>query len=425
MTERLLQYIWQFQYYDHHSLETAAGEALQIVHQGIINTNQGPDFLNGKIRIGDTTWAGNIELHIFSSEWHEHKHSSDRNYDNVILHVVWKQDDELTLNFPVLELYDRIPNTLLSRYEELMMNSSFIPCQEEIVFTPSIILTSWKDRLLAERLEQKSKLIEGFLLQNKSNWEETFWWLLARNFGSPVNSDAFEELARSVPVNVLVKNKNSLISIEAILFGQAKLLNRNFADAYPIMLKKEYAFLQKKYGLNQIFTPVHSLRMRPANFPCVRLAQLAALVAQSHQLFSVVRETADVKQIRDCLSATANDYWHYHYQIDEMTAFKIKVLGEQMSNNIIVNTVIPALFTFANYSQNAQQKERAIRWMQEMPAEKNKISLGFEKIGLMNEHAADSQALIRLKQFYCNERRCLQCAIGNNILHPSDKIIPG
>lgn len=422
MTERLLQYIWQFQYYDHHSLETTAGEILQVVYQGMLNSNQGPDFLNGKIRIGETIWAGSIELHILSSEWHDHKHSADKNYDNVILHVVWKQDDEQTLKFPVFELYHRVPGILLKRYQQLMMNRSFIPCQDDISSTPALILASWKDRLLAERLEQKSKLIEDYLQQNKGNWEETFWWMLARNFGTPVNCEAFEELAKSVPVNVLVKNKSSLIAIEAILFGQAKLLNRNFADAYPVMLKKEYAFLQKKYSLKQIFTPVHSLRMRPANFPCVRLAQLAALISGSHQLFSLIKETDDVTQIIKCLSATANDYWHYHYQFDEMTAFKMKVMGAQMISNIIINTVIPVLFTYAGYTQNANQKARALRWMQEMPPEKNKISLGFRKLGLHSDNAGDSQALLRLKTFYCNERRCLQCAIGNNLLHPSTKI---
>lgn len=416
MTERLLQYIWQFQYFNKTQLTTIEGEALQIINAGILNTNQGPDFSGAKIKVGNTVWAGNIELHINTSDWKLHHHSNDKNYKNVILHVVWKNDKELNLPFPSLELNGKISGLLLKRYDELMQANSFIPCENIIHQAPAITWAAWKERLLVERLLQKSELVFEYLKENNNHWEETFWWLLARNFGLVVNSDVFEKLAKSLPVSVLAKHKNQIQQIEALLFGQGALLDKKFTEDYPAMLQKEYSFLQQKYKLRPVKEPLHFLRMRPANFPTIRLAQLAVLVQQSSHLFSKIKETVSLKEIKKMFDVTANDYWHYHYRFDEPGPLKKKKLGAQMVNNIIINTIVPALFAYGHHHKEDVYKERVLKWLEEMVAEKNIITNGFAALGIENKNAFDSQALIQLKKFYCSKKRCLECAVGNKLL---------
>lgn len=415
MTERLLQYIWQFQYYNKGELSTTAGEPLQILFPGQVNTNQGPDFSDAKIKIGTTTWAGAVELHINTSDWKKHNHQQDNNYNNVILHVVW-EDDTKANELPVLELKSRVPKVLLQRYEELMLSSSFIPCEKMIHTVREITWKSWKERLLAERLLRKAAVVETYLQQNSYHWEATFWWLLARNFGMKVNADAFEAVARSLSINILAKHKNQIHQLEALLLGQAGLLNENFAEDYPVMLQKEYAFYKNKYGLQPINNPVFSLRMRPGNFPAVRLAQLAMLVHHSVHLFAEIKEAGEVKNVKSRFDITANDYWHYHYRFDEHSAFRKKKLGAAMIDNIVINTIVPVLFAYGNYHNEQLYKDKALQWLEETTAESNVITKGFEKLGLENRTAYDSQALIELKNNYCHPKRCLDCGVGNAIL---------
>ena len=416
MTERLLQYIWQFRHFNDGALQTAQQQPIQLIQPGIYNTNQGPDFLNAKIKIDQTLWAGSIEIHINSSDWKAHQHSNDKNYNNVILHVVWNHDADLSLPFPTLELQHRVSNILLNRYQELMQSQQFIPCENHIAKIPSITFTAWKETLLAERLQQKANYIQQFLQKNKQHWEETFWWLLARNFGTKINSDAFEKTAQSLPLTIIAKHKNQLQQLEALLFGQAGLLDKEFEEDYPNMLRKEYLFFQKKYGLQKIHIPLYFLRMRPANFPTVRLAQLAALINESQHLFSKIKEAETIDEVEKLLKVTANDYWHYHYMPDEPTTFKKKTLGSQMIQNILINTVVPMLYAYGYFNKNEIYKNKALQWMEQIAAEKNTISKGFQLLGVQNKTAFDSQALIQLKNEYCNCRRCLQCAIGNKIL---------
>jgi hypothetical protein len=416
MTEKLLQYIWQFLYFNTTEIESVDAEPLVILHPGNLNTNQGPDFINAKIKVGDTLWAGHVELHILSSDWVQHKHSFDKNYNNVVLHVVWENDASIQLPFPTLELQDKVPKLLLKKYEEMMAVARFIPCEKNIQQAPSIVWDAWKERMLIERLQQKSALVKTYLQNNNNHWEETFWWLLARNFGVKINSDSFEKIARSLPITILAKHKNQVQQIEALLFGQALLLTGDFKDSYMVMLQKEYQFLQKKYQLLPANAPLYFLRMRPSNFPTVRLAQLAMLVHNSVHLFSVIKDTTDIQDIKKMLDVTANDYWHYHYMPDEESAFKEKRLGAQMADNLLINTVIPILFTYGYLHQDTILKDRALQWMEQIAAEKNNITKGFESIGIANKSAFDSQALIQLKNNYCNNKRCLECAIGNKLL---------
>ncbi len=416
MTERLLQYIWQFQYFNYSDLHTEEGEPLQIIHPGSLNNNQGPDFSDAKIKINTTTWAGSIELHINTSDWKNHKHSSDKNYKNVILHVVWQHDINLNLPCSTLVLEDKVPKLLLSKYDELMNANSFIPCEKNIQQINSLTWQSWKERLLIERLEQRTQLIFDHLQKNKNHWEETFWWLLARNFGIKLNSVAFEKIAQSVSVNILAKHKGQIHQVEALLFGQAGLLDGIFTEDYPTLLQKEYLFLQKKYNLQKVEASMIFLRMRPSNFPTVRLAQLAMLVHSSLHLFSKIKESSDLKSIKQLLEVTANDYWHYHYVFDETTAFKKKKLGEQMIDNILINTVVPVLFAYGHYHGENSFKDKALQWLEEIKAEKNNITKGFTSLQVENKTAFDSQALIQLKNEYCNKKRCLDCSVGNKLI---------
>ena len=416
MTERLLQYIWQFQYFNNSSLQTTDTQPVQVINPGIYNTNQGPDFLNAKIKIDDTIWAGSVELHIHTSDWQEHNHSKDKNYSNVILHVVWNDDVDLKLSFPTLELKNIVPKLLLKKYEELMQDTQFIPCEKQLHRIEPLLMISWKERLLIERLQQKTIYIERLLDKAKMHWEEIFWWMLARNFGIKVNSDAFEKIAQSISINILSKHKAQLIQLEALLMGQSGLLENEFKEDYPVMLQKEYRFLQQKYKLKQVHAPLYFLRMRPANFPTIRLAQLASLIWQSEHLFSQIKETVDFHKVEKLFSVTANDYWHYHYVFDETSSFKKKTLGKQMINNILINTVVPVLYAYGYFNNNESYKNKALHWMANIISEKNSITEGFQSLGVENKTACDSQALIQLKNEYCDHKRCLQCAIGNKIL---------
>jgi len=419
INERLLQFIWQFQYFNNNELTTNTADSVQVISPGQYNSNQGPDFTNAKIVVDNTTWIGSVELHIKTSDWNRHKHQEDKNYNNVILHVVWEDDEtpvSVSFYVPVIELKSRVAKILLQRYEEIMNSTAFIPCEKSIHAVRDIIWKSWKERLLAERLLRKAGMVDSYLQQNNYHWEETFWWLLARNFGMKVNAEAFEAIARSIPLTILAKHKSQVIQIEALLLGQAGLLNGKYEDGYPILLQREYKFLQRKYNLPPVNIPVFSLRMRPGNFPAVRLAELAMLVRESSHLFSRVRESVSAKQTRTFFEVTANDYWHYHYQLDESSAFKKKKTGASTVDNIIINTVAPLLFAYGNYHNDNGYKNKALQCLEELGAERNLIIKGFRQLNIEIKNAWDSQALIELKNEYCNKRKCLECSAGNAIL---------
>ncbi len=415
MNERLLQFIWQFQYYNKHQLTTDEGEILQILSPGTYNQNQGPDFLNASVKIGSTTWVGNIELHVKASDWNKHRHTSDPNYRNVILHVVWENDISINQSSS-LSLKERVPKILLQNYKQLMQGSLKQACKGFLPALSQLGWLSWKERLVAERLERKSKKVITLLEESKQHWEEVLWWMLASNFGIKVNAECFEAMARSVSVNILAKHKNQIHQLEALLLGQANLLNGNYEDDYAKMLQKEYRFLKQKYQLPSHNILAHFLRMRPANFPTIRLSQLAMLVNHSSHLFSKIKEMQSVKELKALLNVTANDYWHYHYTFDEATTYKPKNLGSQMVDNLIINTIAPVLFAYGHYTKQEAFKEKAIHWLQQLSAEQNAITRLWQSSEIANRSAFDSQSLIELTNNYCNYQRCLDCAVGNKIL---------
>ncbi|MEO6289991.1 MAG: DUF2851 family protein [Ginsengibacter sp.] len=423
MKEDLLQYIWQFQYFNNKELVTTLGEEIQIQFPGTQNTHQGPDFTEARVKIGNTLWVGNVELHINSKDWNVHRHSSDANYDNIILHVVWNYDTDIkdpqNNILATLELQSRVSKILLDKYREFMDIARFIPCENIVQQINELTLISWKQRLVAERLISKSGKVLAILETTNFHWEETFWRIIGANFGLKVNSTAFQRITESLPVSLLAKNKNNIHSIEALLFGQAGLLNKDFDEKYPLMLQKEFKFYKLKYKLQPIDGELFFLRMRPANFPTIRLAQLAVLIYESEHLFSKIRDLQSAKEVKKMLEVTANDYWNYHYLFDVETSFKKKTLGLQMINNIMINTIIPVMFAYGTHHNEKVYKEKAICWLEEISAEKNTITKGFEKLNFVNKNAFDSQAFIQLKNEYCSKKRCLHCAIGNTLLKRS------
>jgi hypothetical protein len=420
MKEKLLQFIWQHQYFNKSKLETFKGEHLQIINPGNYNTNQGSDFLDAIIKIDNITLAGNIELHVHSSDWNKHHHSTDKNYSNIILHVVWEYDAAIAGQcpnaLPTLVLQNLVPKVLLTKYEQLMNDDSPIHCKKQLPVLNDLSWLKWKERLVAERLEEKSKKVLSFLDETNGHWEEVFWWMLASNFGIKVNTELFEEVARSISIQILGKHKNQIHQLESLLLGQANLLNENFTEDYPVLLQKEYQFLQKKYQLKKINCTACFLRMRPANFPTLRLAQLAMLVTQSSHLFATIKSLKEVSDVKKLFNITCNDYWHYHYLLDEASAFQPKKTGEQMVDNIIINTIIPVLFSYGLLHKDELLKEKALIWLSAIKAERNSITTIWNQANISCANALESQAVLQLHQHYCKDKKCLQCSVGNKLL---------
>jgi len=419
MTEKLLHFIWQFQYFNKTNLITQEGEELVILNQGTLNTNQGPDFLLASVKMNNITFVGNIELHINASDWYKHKHSNDENYNNVILHVVWNYDKPLVVKnkiIPTLELKTLVAKLLLQRYKSLMEFTTKIPCQTFLPALTSIGWMSWKERLAAERLENKATEILQLFQESKQHWEETFWWLLAANFGIKINQQVFKEIAQTIPVHILAKHKNQMQQLEALLLGQANFLNEKPTDEYTTLLQKEFQFLQHKYKLKKVNVKVLFLRMRPASFPTIRLAQLAMLIHNSSHLFSKIKELKTVEEVKLLFDITANDYWHYHYKLGEKTDYAPKHLGSQMVDNILINTIVPTLFAYGWYNKEESYKTKAIQWLQKISAEKNTIIKYWQTAEIAIQSAFDTQALLQLDKNYCKQLKCLECAVGNKIL---------
>jgi hypothetical protein len=420
MTERLLQYLWQFQYYNKQALILDNGDAFQIIHPGRYNTNQGPDFLEAKIKIEDTLWVGHVELHIKASDWFRHAHHFDRNYDNVVLHVVWQNDlPEKDTHIPVFSLQSRIPVLLLKQYEHWMKSAGFIACGSQVQEVSRIIWISWRERLLAERMQRKSATVFSFLLQTNQHWEESFWWLLARNFGAVLNFEPFEAVAKTLPVTLLARYKNQLTMLEALLLGQCGLLEGDFEEEYAVLLQKEYLHLKAKYQLEPVRQAVHFMRTRPINFPTVRLAQLAMLIHQTNHLFAFIRETVHLNDIKTMLAVTASAFWDHHYTLHRKSVYRPKKLGNQMIDTLIINAVVPVLFAYGSLHNEEQYKNRALNWLDELDPERNTITNGYEALGIINKSACDSQALLELKSHYCDPKKCLDCAVGNALLKRS------
>lgn len=419
MKELLLHYIWQHKLYIANDLRTTEGELIEILNVGKHNTDAGPDYFNAKIKIGETLWAGNVEIHTHSSDWIKHHHHTDKNYNSIILHVVDKVDTEIHrldgAKIPQLEL--KYPELIVLKYEKLLSEEKWVACESKIADVPSIFIQSWKNALLTERLEQKSSAIHTLLVDHQQDWEEVFYICLARNFGFGTNSQAFESLARTLALSILGKHKDNLFQIEALLFGQSGLLTFGDGDEYASKLKKEYEFLASKYKLQAIDgTQWKKMRLRPDNFPHIRIAQFAALIHSASKLFSKIVEQASIEQLRSVFACQPSEYWQAHYIFGKRSPIKNKSLGAQSINGILINSVVPLLFCYADIKEDETLKEKAVHLLDQIPAEQNNIITGWAKLGIDSITAYDSQALIQLKKMYCDERNCLRCRIGHKVL---------
>ena len=420
MTEQLLQFIWQFQYFNNLDIFTTEGQKITINSPGQLNRNQGADFDQARITIGDTNWAGKVELHIYASDWLKHKHDTDPNFARIILHVVWKFDkpitDALGHAIPTLELCPLVSKIMLQQYNQWMTTDKQIPCGEGIASVSPLVWQNWLQRLLVERLTKKHDTILQQLAQTNNHWEEVCWRLICKYFGGNVNSTSFAQLAESLPMSILAKHKNQIHQLEALLLGQAGLLHKNLVEQYPQMLYKEYQFLQKKYSLRVINLPPSFLRMRPVNFPTIRLAQLAMLIHQNTHLFAEIKNANQPKDFAEKFMVTANDYWHYHFSFDELTAHQPKQLGHQMFDTILINAIVPVLFSYGIHIGNDALKEKALAWLEQTKPEKNSKINPIIKLGVAPLNAFESQAMLQLKTNWCDAKACLQCAVGNAIL---------
>lgn len=415
--EEFLHYVWRMKRFVYTNLYTTEGELIKIIDAGQYNTNAGPDFQNAKIRIGGNLWVGHVEIHVYSSDWLKHRHK----YENVILHVVLEEDQVIYnasgCRLPCLELKKRIPAKLLGTYRKLLFNEAWIPCQHYIEKVPLITKELWLERMLIERLQDKTTLQRKRLKDNKEDWEETFYQFLARGLGMKVNSDALDQLAQRTPLAIIRKHKNSLFQLEALFFGQAGLLQHDWEDGYPKELKKEYRFLTNKFKLIPMTGHQWNfLRLRPANFPSIRIAQLAALIYQTNHLFNKTLVAASLEELENMLELKLSNYWYNHYKFDKQSKGRFKRLGKPTKHSLIINTIIPFLFLYAEQRQNEFIKEKALNWLSEMKPERNTITKGWEKLGMEAKSAFDSQALIQLKTMYCDQKKCTKCSIGHAVL---------
>jgi hypothetical protein len=416
MNEKLLSFIWQQQYFNKFDLKTLDGEPLEVLFPGSLNLNQGPDFLNATIKIGKNVWSGSVELHVITSDWDAHGHCFDKNYKNVVLHVVWRNNMLADNQLPLLELEPRVPSHLLSKYAAWMMQKTFIPCSNELKLMDSRIVENWFTWVGSIWVDEKQKAVLELVRKCNFDWEEAFWQSIAKNFGYRVNGDAFAQLAASIPVKILHKHHHNLPQLEALLFGQTNLIGNQHSEDYPKMLEKEYQFLQSKYRLHPINQPIFFHRMRPGNFPTIRLAQLAALFHQTSPMFARVLSMKQLNGLKMLLGVTANDYWHYHYRFGETSAYKIKTSGNQLVESVIINTIIPFLLAYGKSTNNYEFINRAEEWLKKMPPESNSITLAFNELGISVKNAVQAQAMMYNKKYYCKPLRCLDCGIGKYIL---------
>lgn len=423
MSEYFLHYIWQFQYFDKLHLLTSEGEEVKIFHPGLRNIHSGPDFFNAHLRIGSMDWVGGVEIHINASGWVEHHHNVDPAYENVVLHVVWKNDKPIMRNdgsvLPVIELKGRVEEHLLLQMKTLVNSPDQIPCSHSFSKVSSLNIISALDRVMIERLEAKSTIVLERLQRNNNDWEETCYQLLCRNFGFKVNAEPFQQLSTSLPLRLLLKHGDKLHHTEALLFGMAGFLDDQPDDEYHRLLCREYKLLSTKYGLlgqQMLKSQWRFLRLRPGNFPTIRIAQIASIFFHQKNLFSKLISIPSARELRSVFSSLQSPYWTAHYRFSKRSKDVVPSLGESSIDNILINTVVPLLAAYGRWKDDHHYLERAIRILHEISPEQNAITKLWAEPGIKSKSAFDSQALIELYSSYCQKRRCLECKIGSSLL---------
>ena len=420
MKEDFLHYLWQYQKFDFSNLKTTKGEIITIINSGQYIQLAGPDFFNAQITIANQKWAGNIEIHIQSSDWYLHHHESDDNYNNVILHVVWDHDTPVfrkdNSEIPVLELKNYVNKEDVNKYYELVTPKSWIFCEKQIATVGKFVLSNWQERLFFERLERKSIPISQLLKETENDWETVLFCFLAKNFGLNTNGTSFFEMAKSIPFSIIRKEAMDVHFLEALFFGQAKMIPNDFQDNYPKELLSQYDYLKLKYKLQQPFIEtVQFFKHRPDNFPTIRLSQLSMLYHLHRNLFSAITAVTTSNEIYQIFDVAVSDYWKTHYNFDKSSSTKEKALSKSFIDLLIINTIIPIQFAFAK-SQGQDVSENLIALVNAIAPEKNAIVDKFKSFGIASHSALKTQSLLQLKNEYCNAKKCLQCAIGIELI---------
>jgi len=412
MQEEFLHYLFEYQLIENTEFE--------IISPGLKNNDSGPDFFNSKIRIGETIWAGNVEIHIKSSDWYRHGHQKDKAYDNIILHLVLEHDKEIISTtdklIPTFEIKYNLD--IFNKYESLIKNNLWVHCQNHIPEIDRFTKISFIDKLAINRLQRKTEAFEELLKYNNNNWEESFFQALAKGFGGKVNYIPFELLSKSVSLKDILKNRGNIKSIEAFLYGQAGLLNNEtIKDEYYSELRKEYIFLKQKYQLENIRTELWKFsKIRPYNFPTIKISLIAHLLNGYNNLFSRILDCKTITELEILFEVKASEYWDTHYVFGKTSKKLTKKIGKSSKHHLIINTIIPFLYIYAEKTNKEQLKEQCIDWLTSLPAEKNNISRKWNEIGFESKNAMESQALIELKNENCSKHLCLDCRIAHKIL---------
>ncbi|WP_203258959.1 DUF2851 family protein [Hyunsoonleella ulvae] len=422
MQEDFLHYIWKHRKFSTAGLKTSDGEAINIISNGQHNFNAGPDFFNAQVRIGKQLWAGNVEIHVNSSDWFLHNHEQDKNYDNVILHVVWEHDAEVfrkdNSTIPTLVLKDAIPKETLKSYDKLLRaNKNWINCENDFADVDDFTINNWLERLYFERLERKSIEVIKLLEVSKNDWEAVLFKMLAKSFGLKVNGNAFLSLANSFDFSILRKSQSKILSLESLLLGQSKLLENAIEEPYYQSLQKEYQFLKQKFSLDNKLVVVPSFfRLRPNNFPTIRLSQLANVYANHQNLFSKIIEATSHEDIKDIFSVGTSEFWNTHYTFHKESKPSKKMISKSFMDLLLINTLLPLKFSYYKY-RGISNDIILQELISQIPSEKNSIVDKFNSLKKVSKNALQSQALIQLKSEYCDKNQCLKCAIGNKLLN--------
>jgi hypothetical protein len=430
MKEEFLHYLWKYSLYDQEKLVDTEKNKIIVLDPGVYNRDSGPDFFNARISVAGTVWAGNVEIHTRSSHFDIHGHQHDPVYNNVILHVVAEHDKRVFNNRgeEILTSEIQFDDSYYEKYTSLVNNPSVIACQDDIRKIDAIFVRHWLNSLIIERLQAKSESILKIFSETAKDWDETFYRLLTRYFGFRVNTEPFEMLATSLPFKIIRKHSDNIFQIEALLFGTAGLLETGLikealSDEYYLNLLKEYSVLSAKYSLQ----PLHGWlwkfsRLRPSNFPTVRLSQLATMLSISGGLFSRVLEAADIKQIKRLFEVSATAYWDDHFVFGKRSRSFAKHTGSQASDILLINSVIPLIFVYGQCRDDQEIRERALSFLEDIAPEKNVIISEWENAGIFAESAFYTQALIQLRNEYCKKRKCLDCRIGSKIISQGKRL---
>ncbi len=426
--EEFLHFVWQFQYYDASALQTTDGQPLVISKQGFLNSDAGPDFKESKIKIGDIEWNGQVEIHLKSSDWHTHKHQFDKAYDSVILHVVWEADREILRTddtfIPQLELKNRVALNLLSSYQDLIRQNLEVPCQTHTKRIDRLKLQSMVDRVLVERLQRKTRDVEGLLKKYGGDWDATAIHFLIRYFGFKKNEEGFQQLSRRVSYKIMQKIAFDKKDLEAYLMGLAGLLEEESGDFYSKALRERFDYINHKYQLIAAKLPSipwKFMRMRPANFPTIRLAQLAAIIHQSPRLFTAFTES-DLAALRQLFKCEVSEYWTTHYRFykegekPEKASKGPSHIGGKSIDVLLINCVIPLLFAYGRQQGDNELEETALDLLTKLKSETNALTEKLSFLPMQQHTAYESQAFIELYQQYCQPRRCLSCQIGIDLI---------